>query len=229
MYDNPAIYGLFTKYKSKNQSVLADINSSRISTFGSADAALNVSRTRFGFTNGDGGAKPYGTVWIGNISDPTPNTARDYVNKGYANALSPEFSLYGCSDADINAGNCFDPCISMRYQNGFLPGGKRQDLFTANNSYRIIANNPVVNNVTGSSTVVLSEDTSFRGPFGAPHIKYLSSLGTKVNGFSPCFDGGADHCNYITPTINIGASTYYEGRGLTMINTAMSVSQSLDF
>ena len=229
MYDNPAIYGLFTKYKSKNQSVLADINSSRISTFGSADAALNVSRTRFGFTNGDGGAKPYGTVWIGNISDPTPNTARDYVNKGYANALSPEFSLYGCSDADIDAGNCFDPCISMRYQNGFLPGGKRQDLFTANNSYRIIANNPVVNNVTGSSTVVLSEGTSFRGPFGAPHIKYLSSLGTKVNGFSPCFDGGADHCNYITPTINIGASTYYEGRGLTMINTAMSVSQSLNF
>lgn len=30
---------------------------------------------------------------------------------------------------------------------------------------------------------------------------------------SPCKDGGADHCNYLTPVLNIGESSLLVGRG----------------
>jgi len=39
-------------------------------------------------------------------------------------------SKYGCNEKQLMAGVCFDPCLSMKYNYGFFPGGK---LLTVNN------------------------------------------------------------------------------------------------
>jgi len=231
-YDAPAIYGLFMKYGSSNRDK-ATINAARASVFG--PNPTSVTSTRFGFTNGDGGTRgQYGNIWLGNISDPG-NATRDYVNSGVFNAETQEMNLYGCSDEDLLAGRCFDPCLSMRYQFGFLPGGKRQDMTTnypGGSGYRIVANAPVINNAPVTQTQDVN-GTFFRGAFGTPHIQYLKTqvgaiLTHELNGLSPCFDGGADHCNYITPTLNIGSSMYLESTTSNFFANANLATQSVN-
>jgi hypothetical protein len=39
-------------------------------------------------------------------------------------------SHYGCNEKQLLEGVCFDPCLSMKYNYGFFPGGK---LLTINN------------------------------------------------------------------------------------------------
>jgi hypothetical protein len=71
----------------------------------------------------------------------------------------------------------------------------------------------VVDGTPVNNTAIDSSGVYFRGAFGTPHLQYVASgaLAThELNGFSPCFDGGADHCNYITPTLNLGTSMYQE-------------------
>ena len=93
----------------------------------------------------------------------------------------------------------------------------------------LVANSPVVNNSYTNLSVNIN-GSYFRGPFGTPHLKYLAKTEKiKINGLSPCFDGGADHCNYITPNINIGASVYYEATGPSALKNAISASQAVNF
>lgn len=231
MYDMPAIYGLSVK-QSESSRDIQGFNAARLEVFG-AENVMNVRTSRFGFTRGNGGARNYGTYWIGNIEDENNNRkVVEYVRSGENHASYPEFNIYGCSDDNINNGTCFDPCLSIRYQNGFLPGGKRQDLTTAfpnGQGYKIVANNIAKSSTSYSTSTVTGADrVYFRGPFGVPHLKYMASKGININGFSPCFDGGADHCNYITPTINIGSSMYYESQGLSIFKNANTAAQSVN-
>lgn len=222
MYDAPAIYGLFRKYKQSDRNYINEMNRIRSEVF-SPTGQRAVRYTRFGFTKGNGGARRYGNVWIGVITGtgsvdsiglPLPSgevLARDYVKSGEFLAKNPEFDLYGCSDKDLENGNCFDPCLSIRYPFGFLPGGKFQSLAVAEPAngaaYNLVANNIHTGKDFEKKTVYLS-GAPFRGPFGTPHHKFLEKTGLSLNGFSPCRDGGADHCNYMTPTINLGSSSF---------------------
>lgn len=237
MYDAPAIYGLFSKYKdpSANQiQFLNELRSLRGGFFGNP-SFLGVRNTRFGFTfSGAGGSRPYGNFWVGNIDDPIGNdkisSGRGYINSGELLASNPKFNLYGCEDSDLINGDCFDPCISIRYANGLMPGGKKQQLTTAvpnSNGYSIVANNFYSGDSFYEKTIDIS-GKFFRGPFGTPHHKYLKSNGINLNGFSPCFDGGADHCNYITPTMNLGASCYLEDEVPSFLASAIETSIGLN-
>lgn len=229
MYDTPAIYGLFRKYGQSKKDI-AGIDAARREVFG--NNLYDVKNKRFGFTMGDGGARRYGDIWIGNKTDTsTPNPTKDYVISGESFAWDVEINLYGCADDDLKNGDCFDPCISMRYANGLVPGGKHQNAASnapAGNGYRIVANNPVINNEAVEETYSIS-GVFFRGPFGTPHHKYLKSIGKELNGFSPCFDGGADHCNYITPTINIGTSSYFEKSVLYLYDAVKMATASTNY
>jgi hypothetical protein len=213
-YDPPAIYGLNIKYGHSSRDLLS-LQKARNDLFGPNPQA--VKNVRFGFTNGDGGARPYGNVWLGNINENMTPT-KEYVLSGADFATDPEFRLYGCSDEDLASGRCFDPCLSMRYQMGFLAGGKKQDLMNnwpSGVGYRLVANSPVVDGTPVNNTAIDSSGVYFRGAFGTPHLQYVATgaLAThELNGFSPCFDGGADHCNYITPTLNLGTSMYQESK-----------------
>jgi hypothetical protein len=227
-YDPPAIYGLNIKYGNSSHDFVS-LETGRQAIFGTN--LQGVKRTRFGFTNGDGGARPYGNIWLGNIKQ-TNNPTINYVNLGTSYAAQPELHLYGCSDTDLKAGRCFDPCLSMRYQVGFLAGGKNQDLmkyWPMGNGYRLVANSPVTDNSQTKETVMDTNGVCFRGAFGTPHLNYLISgkmLSThELNGFSPCFDGGADHCNFITPTLNLGSSMYQESQSSSfMKNISLAAS-----
>ena len=237
-YDAPAIYGLFMKYKESARDVNG-MNAARITALG--DGAINVKSIRFGFTNGDGGAYRYGNVWLGDINSLTPSPALSYVLSGSESfATTPEFNKYGCSDEDLLAGRCFDPCLSMRYQFGFLPGGKRQNMAPIFNpsvsasQYRIVANSPVVGGSPVGETHLNGDGQYFRGAFGTPHLTYLKAhaghtlSSQELNGMSPCFDGGADHCNYITPTLNFGSSVYSESQSSSFLSNANLATQSIN-
>jgi len=50
----------------------------------------------------------------------------------------------------------------------------------------------------------------------------------ELNGFSPCFDGGADHCNYITPTLNYGSSSYRESDVNGLLSNANLAAQAIN-
>lgn len=231
-YDAPAIYGLSMKY-GRSALDLDSLKAARRAVFGTNLGGIKS--TRFGFTNGDGGAVRYGNIWLGNITDTgSYQPTKDYVLKGIDIASNPEFGMYGCSDADLMAGRCFDPCISMRYQMGFLAGGKKQDLttfFPLGNGYRIVANSPASRNIPQKRTVNDASGIFFRGAFGTPHIQYVASgqsLAThELNGFSPCFDGGADHCNYITPTLNFGSSMFQESAISEYMDNMALAAQSI--
>lgn len=229
-YDPPAIYGLTIKYGNSSHDFAA-LEAGRQSVF--STNLQGVKQVRFGFTNGDGGARPYGNIWLGNINTATGPTV-DYVTLGTYYAENPELGLYGCSDADLEAGNCFDPCLSMRYQMGFLAGGKHQNLmkdWPDGNGYRLVANSPVVGGVPANSTTPDASGVYFRGAFGTPHLNYLKSIKTfsqhELNGFSPCFDGGADHCNYITPTLNLGSSMYQESQSAAFMDNISLAAASI--
>ena len=237
MYDAPAIYGMFLKYKNRSDvTTLNSLASGRnytMSKYGITPQGLK--NTSFGFVPDYGQtSRIYGSIYLGDFNQTTPQNL--YVQAGEANATTQQTWLYGCSDADLIAGKCFDPCLSMRYQFGFLPGGKKQ-LFTTGSpqgSYNLVPNDLIVDGLPAEHTVTGSNDISFRGTFGTPHFSYLMNAvsqdytisSQELNGFSPCFDGGADHCNYITPTLNLGSEVYLNRNISTFINNAILASQS---
>lgn len=237
-YDAPAIYGFNMKYGASAKDIQT-MNDARVEVFG-ADGLQGVKTTRFGvIADADQEGIRYGNIFLGYLPDNT-GTASEYVQSGVSFAQNQEFSLYGCSDNDLKNGDCFDPCLSMRYQFGFLAGGKKQDMMTnypTSGGYRIVPNSPIVGNSVQHSTLIDASGVYFRGAFGTPHLQYLTGAmvsggfslsATQLNGMSPCFDGGADHCNYITPTLNYGSSMYQESQRSNFLSNSALASASVN-
>jgi hypothetical protein len=92
----------------------------------------------------------------------------------------------------------------------------------------------VIDEIVADKTDYLSTGSYFRGAFGTPHLRFLKTninhepLTHELNGFSPCFDGGADHCNYITPTLNLGSSMYQESKTTSFLANANLAAQSFN-
>ena len=225
---------------------------------------------------------------------------------------------YGCSEEQLLQGVCFDPCLSMKYNYGFFPGGK---LLTINNyvKYRDSRHNKLddaetASGMLGTNTATTSEETTttttadpvaihnegarfmtqltndvqdeetaitkyksfkfvrmLRGPWATPYrrvkatiiqqlfqdlgsnitnsdvlnssktvipelpVEGVKKYGKQINRLpypkrvssvytdttvSPCNSGGADHCNYITPTMHLGMDVKIEGFQSIFQNTA---------
>lgn len=113
-------------------------------------------------------------------------------------ASADPMSNYGCNSA--NNRDCFLPCISLKYPEGFSPkGGKKIGYKTrSNNSYSSSA---------FSSTILdireLTNYDSFR--LNGENNYYTDIYPTQL---SPCLSNKKDLCNYLTPTIHIGIDTY---------------------
>ena len=233
MYDAPAVYGLFRKQPNQNSTDVATIVTARNNAMGGAQNTLNIQSIKFGFTYSNQQSVTYGDIFVGDIDNRTPTALQAYVGTGAGFAASVPFGLYGCSDTDLNNGECFDPCLSIRYANGIFPGGKTQALapnFPSGHGYNIVANNIFASAPSfNASTVTGLSGVYFRGPFGTPHFKYLSTKGYSMNGFSPCADGGGDHCNYITPTLNLGTSCYYQAAGPSYITAVNNATRSVNY
>ncbi|MSR88012.1 MAG: hypothetical protein EXS69_02555 [Candidatus Zambryskibacteria bacterium] len=147
---------------------------------------------------------------------------------------------YGCTKENLDKGICFDPCLSLKYTQGFYPGGKKLSLTGGFIETNAITTTTLVSEEQYKDLVLSSSTASTRGsPFinpnsmgaqfvyggllaAAPLLAGVIAISLRPRrdvlsprvirsimrgprkSVSPCKDGGADHCNYLTPVINIG-------------------------
>jgi hypothetical protein len=226
MYDAPAIYGLYVKrnssadYKGKVQQVL----DAQSKVFPNGIADFNDFRgSWFGVGGSEGSSRTYGSYFCSSFQS---SNLCDYIAKAQELASFPDFKAYECSASQLANGQCFDPCLSMRYGQGFFPGGKSQNLFGFNaenhnsnpKNIRLVPTATIYSNgeiKDGDEQSVNDPSIFFRSPINTPHARISRSINGvgSINrnqefiiGVSPCNDGGSDHCNFITPTIHLKTS-----------------------
>ena len=103
-------------------------------------------------------------------------------------AQSAELKDFGCNG--VNEKDCFLPCVSLKWPDGFSPKGKRMVSGTV------------------ASCASCSEE-----PKDA--LKVISNGSIKKiwrKKISACSDGNRDTCNYITPTIHLGIDCWLAGQ-----------------
>jgi hypothetical protein len=236
LYDAPAVYGLYYKKNTSNRYLrqLKDLEAARNAINGLT--VTNVRNTWFGERKNEGTSRSYGNTSFS--CDPTSQHYREdicnYVSAGQSIASNINWEDHVCPQDAVAEGSCFDPCMSMRYGQGFFPGGKTLDLFSNraasdNNaqSAKTIKLVPLarINEgggfVAGDDPATNREDLIFRNPLSTPHarvVQGLKAIGDEIEepitiaGISPCQDGGSDHCNYMTPTLHLGVSSYLYGQ-----------------
>ena len=136
---------------------------------------------------------------------------------------APPGKNYGCSRESLDAGECFDPCLSLKYTQGFYPGGKLLALTAGFRQPGSRTTTQLVSEEAYKDFIFVSELGSFNTPSlgvgervdvaGGRQIVAKKILRGPKKSISPCKDGGADHCNYLTPVLNIGESSLLVGRG----------------
>jgi hypothetical protein len=236
MYDAAAIFGLSIKktssqrYKTQVKSVLA----ARATVVPADMSVINLRYNWFGVGGTEGGAGNYGNFYC----DPhnTTSSVCNYISAAQSLASDLDFEAYGCPNDRLQKGACFDPCLSIRYAQGFFPGGKVQDMFTNNGKSSQPQQMRLVSmaNFNARGKVITEEEQSkldpkvfFRSPVNTPHARITRGLNKVENriypsgevvGMSPCRDGGSDHCNFLTPTIHLQTSS------LPMIDTLSFLS-----
>jgi hypothetical protein len=219
LYDAPAVYGLYVKKKaSQSYQVRANnVTAMRKERFPNGIDYATFRSAWFGVQGTEGTSRPYGNF---TCNSAVGGAMCDYIDAAVSLGETPDFEAYSCSFKQLKAGTCFDPCISMRYGQGFFPGGKKQDLFgNQETKTRLV---PMANFKSGTRGLMWEEqskveaDTFFRSPTYTPHRMIWSGLSTEgispirieqIAGISPCEDGGSDHCNYLTPTIHMNTSS----------------------
>jgi hypothetical protein len=144
MHDAPAVYGLYPKH-STNQYYLRRVQEVKTARdtlnikYGYSFDPVNVRGTWFGEARSEGTARRYGSVFYS--CDPMAGNYNqdicDYVSLAQGLASDINFSDYYCPPNLIAYGKCFDPCLSLRYSNGFFPGGKSLDLLGKNVSTNV--------------------------------------------------------------------------------------------
>lgn len=213
MYDAPAIYGLYPKMQDSPASIQKVENLHNLARkIGNEVSFESFKNVWFGTTNGEGGARPYGNIMV---KCDEPNAMCDFYSAWVSFASSHPWENYYCPQAKIEKGECFDPCLSIRYAQGFFPGGKSQNMFGNGSREKRVRLVGMANNfppLSNDEISTVDNTIAFRSPINTPHAKMLKSKQKIVVGISPCKDGGSDHCNYNTPTIHLGTSSFLEGK-----------------
>lgn len=114
-------------------------------------------------------------------------------------ASADPMNCYGCDN--IKNRNCFLPCISLKYPEGFSPRGGKSIGYKTNAD----------NNSTSSrfsSTILNVKDLAPINDYFKPKLDGLSNNNIYPTQLSPCLSNKRDTCNYLTPTIHIGIDTF---------------------
>ena len=226
MYDAPANFGLYVRNENVNNSFKGQverINVLRRQLFDGGIYIRDMKNYWFGEARGEGTSRRYGdTMYSCKEGDAFYNAELcEYVSLSQTLANSPNFRDYSCPESKLKDGECFDPCLSMRHAQGFFPGGKLLDLFgyqssnnenTNRHNVRIVPNAILKNGGVLNADEKSKEDPNmfFRSPIMTPYgVKTQRTYNNM--GISPCQDGGADHCNYITPLISLGSNNHLLG------------------
>ena len=289
MYDLAAIYGLYMKNTLQNtKDIVQDINALRNLAF--PNQVPPPRRIKLGRRGNQAEGYGYGDVRFdcdtvlgsnsvqGVISNPSTasfaETMCAYYSAGSSSLINT--SEYYCGIKHIKDGTCFDPCLSLRYSHGFLPGGRIISHMSAGavedstgtgdkKTHRITSNGEDVGNGTlASANASTASDDFFvddkrssggtsvvlRGPAFTPYAKQIknedveiatafSTFNTELQNatgntspvsnrlswsISPCEQGGAEHCNFITPTVHVGGnlSLYTPVTAITTNNSSIT-------
>jgi hypothetical protein len=89
----------------------------------------------------------YRPPYIGN--SPVVNQCR-WLDEALRFGIDPG-SFYGCNEFQLLRGVCFDPCLSMKYNYGFVPGGK---ILSLNNFVKYREHRSVYKNADGSDSSI---------------------------------------------------------------------------
>jgi hypothetical protein len=238
-YDAPASFGLYVKKRTSSAYLtnLKDLKTKRdllVSKY-NFDVS-NLRNTWFGERRNEGTSRAYGNVTFScnpSGSDYKPDIC-DYVGTALSLATNINFGDHSCPQDLLAKGECFDPCLSMNYSQGFFPGGKSLDLLShvsqsninseGEKNIRLVPLAKISNGapVFGDEKIDGNDSLQFRNPLNTPHARITQGLktialetitGKFIGGISPCQDGGSEHCNFITPTIHLGISSYLVGEG----------------
>lgn len=129
----------------------------------------------------------------GEMGGDKPTSAFVDWMQSVANPAGPDpFSAYGC--AGPYAEDCFYPCLSLKYPEGFTPRGGK-NLGYRNGSHR----HYLTSSISGSSNYAASVPGS--------QVTYK----VFAIDLSPCSTNKKDVCNYLTPTAHIGLDTWPVG------------------
>ena len=142
LYDPPAVYGLYMRQHQRIDNRVQWVKKWRKAAFG---PGYHIKGTRFGrpgIKSGcgeirlhcveedrDGESIPY--IHALQYGSPLPvwttphnsNKQCHYYHYGKNLGIDPGKN-YGCDNKQLAGGLCFDPCLSMKYNYGFFPGGK---------------------------------------------------------------------------------------------------------
>jgi hypothetical protein len=237
MYDAPAIYGLYVKREASSEymSHVTEVQELRKRLFGVISDYGTFRSLWFGEAGNEGTSRRYGnfTFSCDSSSWAYNKDMCDYVSAAKGLANGQDFRAYSCPQDRLEKGECFDPCLSIRYGQGFFPGGKAQSMFGYSSDTSANLNNKNVRLVPHATfkrdaIQVMDEQSEvdknifFRSPINTPHarvwrglmkIKGLDDLSPEgIAGISTCRDGGSDHCNYMTPTIHLDTSSTMIGK-----------------
>ena len=130
----------------------------------------------------------------GEMGGDKPTSAFVDWMESVANPAGPDpFRAYGC--AGPYAADCFYPCLSLKYPEGFTPRGGK-NLGYRNGSERHYFTSSII----GSSYYSASVPGS------------LVSYRIFAIDLSPCSTNKKDICNYLTPTAHVGLDTWPFGK-----------------
>jgi hypothetical protein len=238
LYDAPAVYGLYVKRGNGEEyaGTLQRLRAAKEKLLLRMDLTHdNIRNIWFGERGEEGTAKNYGTFFYScnpSRAGYDPDIC-EYVGIAQALAGTPNFKDHNCPQDALAAGDCFDPCMSIRYGQGFFPGGKLLDMFGYGNtsinaqSAKNVRLVPLAKRNSTSNEITLGDEQAsvdrtmvFRSPISTPHARITlgrkaiggkNSQAVDIGGVTPCADGGSDHCNYMTPTVHLGQTSFLLG------------------
>ena len=193
LYDAAAVYGAVKKtsqYSSLTQAKKLKRIKAAVDTFG---ISTPVSLRNVSIGPDVGPKLSCGSIrWraSGEMGGDKPSSAFVDWIQSVANPAGPDpFSAYGCSGP--YADDCFYPCLSLKYPEGFTPRGGK-NLGYRNGSHR----HYLTSSVSGPSNYSASVP-------GSPFTYRVFAID-----LSPCSTNKKDVCNYLTPTAHIGIDTW---------------------
>ena len=210
LYDAAAVYGAVKKtnlqYDGLSQGQKTLRQNMANTMYGLGSVAVTLRGASIG--PDDGPKLGCGSIrWraSGEMGGDKPNT--DFVKymQGVAGVGPDPFSVYGCSGPD--ATDCFYPCVSLKYPEGFTPRGGK-NLGYANGSER----HYVTSSITKSSNYPATVP-------GATKTYKVFSID-----LSPCSTNKKDICNYLTPTVHVGIDTWPVAKTSNIFHLITSIS-----
>jgi hypothetical protein len=214
MYDLPAVYGLYLKSAAKdpNEEMINVLKAIRTIYFAGSSNGAGIFKKNVEFNSSSNDDQT--THWCGvpapgnscNFTEPANESTSTayclYPNYARAVANNQSLYLYGCPAEGIKAGTCFPPCLSLRYDQGLIPGGKALDLFGNGGT----TPDRIVGDATFNNHLNLNKE-KILGPRYTAWAQNTTSLpNDSYKSINPTVGGGSDHCNYVTPTAWIGST-----------------------